>query len=59
MDQHQAYKAGWDASRRTTTANLEAAEQRFERKHGSCFAMDFVRGWTDYASGASYAPIER
>lgn len=49
-----AYLAGWDASRRTKTFDLDAAEARFEAKHGAGFGGSmFAAGWVDFA--AEYA----
>jgi hypothetical protein len=50
IDQRAAYLRGWNASKRTTTANLEAAEARFVAKHGAAMHSEFVAGWTDYAA---------
>jgi hypothetical protein len=50
MDERKAYNAGWNASKRSVTCDLEAAEDRFTRKHGRTFHDAFVCGWTDYAS---------
>lgn len=50
----QAYRKGWDASRRTITCDLEAAERRFLVKWGESHHDDFVRGWCDYAAGKDY-----
>lgn len=50
VDHRTAYLAGWNASRRTTTADLDAAEARFMAKHGSTMHDEFVKGWTDYAA---------
>ena len=51
IDQRTAYLRGWNASRRTTTCDLEAAEARFTAKHGGAMHSEFVAGWTDYAAG--------
>lgn len=46
-----AYDAGWAASRRTTTCDLDAAEARFARKYGADFGGTyFAAGWIDYAA---------
>lgn len=46
-----AYRAGWDASKRTTTCDLDAAEARFERRFGADFGGTmFAAGWGDYAA---------
>ncbi|ABE67749.1 hypothetical protein Wildcat_169 [Mycobacterium phage Wildcat] len=50
----QAYRKGWDASKRTTTYDLGAAETRFEERHGSTQVNAFIAGWTDYASDQEY-----
>lgn len=52
----QAYRKGWDASRRTTTCDLEAAERRFLTRYGEACHDDFVRGWCDYAADKDYNP---
>lgn len=47
-----AYEAGWRASQRTTTYDLDAAEARFEASHGSDFGgTNFAAGWVDVAAG--------
>jgi hypothetical protein len=46
-----AYRAGWDASKRTSTCDLDAAERRFEKKYGPGYGGTmFAAGWADYAS---------
>ena len=50
IDQRTAYLAGWNASKRTTTCDLEAAEGRFCGKYGTTMHDEFVRGWTDHAA---------
>lgn len=50
-----AYAAGWAASKRTTTYDLDAAESRFERKRGAGFGGTmFAAGWTDYAAERTF-----
>ena len=49
-DQRVAYLAGWRASQRSTTADLEAAEARYMAKHDLGTVDDFTAGWTDHAS---------
>lgn len=47
-----AYEAGWKASMRSTTNDLDAAEQRFEARHGTDFGGTmFAAGWVDAAAG--------
>lgn len=46
----QAYRKGWDASKRTTTYDLDAAESRFERRYGTGTGTAFAAGWADHAS---------
>jgi hypothetical protein len=49
--EHTAYEAGWAASKRTRTYDLDAAEARFEARHGQGYGGSmFAAGWTDYAS---------
>lgn len=50
VTRREAYRKGWDASRRTTTADLEAAEARFAERYGVQHMAAFTRGWTDYAA---------
>ena len=50
MTYAKAYRAGWEASKRTTTYDLDAAESRFVRKHGTEFENAFTAGWTDHAA---------
>lgn len=54
----ESYRKGWDASKRSTTCDLEAAELRFGRKHdfwhSSKQMQAFISGWSDYASSKSY-----
>jgi hypothetical protein len=45
-----AYEAGWNASKRTKTYDLDAAEARFEARHGAIGGSMFAAGWTDYAA---------
>ena len=47
------YKAGWDASRRTTTCDLDAAEARYERRHVDVDNL-FSAGWADYSADRPY-----
>lgn len=54
MNRVAAYKRGWQASKRTTTYDLDAAEARFIKAHGETFATDFAAGWADYASDLPY-----
>lgn len=49
-----AYRAGWLASKRTTTYDLDAAQQRFERTHGTTHSSAFIDGWIDFASDAEF-----
>lgn len=58
MTSEQAYRKGWDASRRTTTYDLEAAERRFLMAHGETHHDAFVRGWIDYAADRPFTPVE-
>jgi hypothetical protein len=51
IDQRTAYLRGWNASRRSVTADLEAAEGRFIARYGAAMHGEFVSGWTDYAAG--------
>ena len=47
-----AYEAGWQASKRTKTADLDAAERRFEAKHGADYGgTNFAGGWVDWSAG--------
>jgi len=51
-----AYRSGWVASKRTTTYDLDAAQQRFERIHGTDNSSAFIDGWIDYAADNDYDP---
>lgn len=51
VDEREAFRAGWRASSRTTTYDLDAAEQRFERRHGVSTGSTFAAGWTAHAAG--------
>lgn len=50
VDQRAAYNAGWNASRRTRTADLDAAEARFIARHGTEHVDYFCSGWVDNAA---------
>lgn len=54
MDKASAYRKGWDASKRSISCDLEAAEDRFTNRYGFTFHSAFVAGWTDYASDNGY-----
>lgn len=56
IDYESAYRKGWDASRRTTTYDLDAAEARFEKRYGEWYSPAFNRGWNDYAADRSFDP---
>lgn len=56
MTAAKAYRAGWNASKRTTTCDLDAAEARFRARHGSEFENSFANGWVDYAADLPYSP---
>lgn len=56
MTQAKAYRLGWNASERTRTYDLTAAEMRFEARYGATFSDDFARGWIDYAAGNEKNP---
>lgn len=43
MTVDEAYRKGWDASKRTTTYDLEAAEDRFLARYGAEFHDDSLR----------------
>jgi hypothetical protein len=43
---HNAYNAGWNASNRTTTYDMQSALERYKGPHEDHFDM----GWTDHAS---------
>jgi len=49
-EQQAAYRAGWNASKRTRTYDLDAAERRYESRHGTAGGSAFAAGWTDYAA---------
>lgn len=49
VDARTAYLKGWEASKRTTTCDLEAAEDRFLARYGGEWHDGFVAGWVDYA----------
>lgn len=52
MARHEtAFRAGYAASKRSTTFDLDAAEARFESRHGSDTGTAFAAGWTAYAVG--------
>lgn len=48
-----AYKAGWLASKRSTTYDLNAAEARYDSKHDDPRNM-FSAGWVDYSADRPY-----
>lgn len=50
VTRREAYRKGWDASRRTTTADLDAATERFTNRYGVQHLDAFERGWCDYAA---------
>lgn len=51
-----AYRRGWQASKRSTTADLDAASDRYVKKYGRAQLRAFVAGWSDYAADADYNP---
>lgn len=54
LTKEQAYRKGWDASKRTATGDLEAAEDRFGVRWGSRFKAHFAAGWIDFAAEHPY-----
>lgn len=48
-----AYRAGWNASKRSTTYDLDAAERRYDRNHKDVDNM-FSAGWCDFAIDRPY-----
>jgi len=51
------YEAGWNASKRSSKADLDAAEARYEAKSPNSGNM-FAAGWTDEAAGnAKYGAL--
>ncbi len=51
-----AYRSGWNASKRTTSYDLDAAQSRFIARNGETHAAEFSKGWADYASDYSHTP---
>jgi hypothetical protein len=51
-EREEAYEAGWRASSRSASGDLDAAEARFLRRHGYEQVAAFVAGWSDAAIGA-------
>lgn len=47
----EVYDRGWQASRRSVTCDLDAAQGRYEQAHGGQYVDFFIIGWTDYAVG--------
>lgn len=56
MDTTQAYRKGWDASKRTQDADMDAAESRFLARHGHTHRDAWCKGWIDHAADMDYAP---
>lgn len=54
MDARDAYRMGYNNSRNTRTGDLDAAEDRFTRKHGAALVDAFNAGWSDYSCGNGY-----
>lgn len=53
MNEQEAYRKGYEASKRTTTYDMESAYYRFVRinRIGDCrFERAFTDGWVDYAA---------
>lgn len=44
-----AYLRGWDASKRTTACDLDAAEARYSHRYGRDHEDAFTQGWVDVA----------
>lgn len=44
-----AYRKGQEASRRTVTGDMDAAEARFTARYGSEYADAWIAGWSDYS----------
>ncbi len=50
--ERHAYEAGWRASQRTRTCDLDAAERRYEDRYGADHGGTmFAAGWVDAACG--------
>lgn len=56
LTHESAYRKGWEASKRTTTADLDAADERFTSRHGHAFRDAFLNGWTDHAADNPFHP---
>ena len=54
--ERDAYRRGFQASKRSTTADLDGAESRFLERYGRENIDSFIRGWTDHAIDAPYSP---
>lgn len=50
MDAQTAYRKGYEASRRSISCDMDAAEYRFTRRYGLENVDAWVAGLTDYAS---------
>lgn len=49
-DARDAYDAGWQASQRTTTYDMETAAARWRAKNPGRKSSTFTDGWTDFAA---------